>query len=338
MNTSELSLDLARLEKVRHHTSGKITARCPACAEDGGDRAGNHLAIFPDGRFACAASPGDGEHRRRIFSLVGFAFDHASPPADRRVWIPQRIRERRREQTRRNLAESARTHRREIIVRHPWNRAAVREGSPQRLDASPAATDPGHFLTSLFPPEALLWTGEVHDSGRPDHATHWRSCWDWSTTVGPIGPMTTPAIWRPGTISRAAGNVASAPFTVLDFDGFDGIKPVTPAELSAHALDSLAITRWLRESMDWQLAAILWTGGKSLHAWFHTPPPDVLDSLAAVASALGMDPGLIGRPEHPCRLPGQTHAATGKTSRVLWLDHGQELFTPAPQLSLSTEL
>jgi len=110
-----MPLDLSLLEKVRHHPSGKVTSRCPACAEAGSDRTGTHLVIFPDHRFACAAHGGDG-------------------------------------------------------------------------------------------------------------------------------------------------------------------------------------------------------------AWFRTPPPEVLGSLLPVAKSLGMDAGLIGRPEHPCRLPGQRHSGTGKMSRVLWLD------------------
>jgi hypothetical protein len=48
-------------------------------------------------------------------------------------------------------------------------------------------------------------------------------------------------------------------------------------------------------------------------------PPAVLQSLRNTATALGIDAGLIGRPEHPCRLPGQCHEKTGGLSRVLWL-------------------
>ena len=65
-------LDLGRLENV-HQSGGKTIARCPACAESGGDASGNHLSIFPDGRFGCVNFRGeDGkDHRRRIFELVG---------------------------------------------------------------------------------------------------------------------------------------------------------------------------------------------------------------------------------------------------------------------------
>jgi hypothetical protein len=131
--------------------------------------------------------------------------------------------------------------------------------------------------------------------------------------------MTTPATWKTGTISRCAEQVSSAPYTVLDFDEIDGRKPSGARECEELTVQSLAIVRWLREEQDWQLAAILHTGGKSLHAWFRTPGPIVLQSLRDVAPSFGIDSGLIGRPEHPCRLPGQKHERTGKFSRVLWL-------------------
>ena len=329
MNSSGPSLDFTRLEKARHHASGKVTARCPACAEEGRDRSGNHLAVFPDGRFACAACPGDQEHRRRIFGLAGIAGSSVIDPARREEWRSNRMRERRREQERRQLVDSVRARRDAIIARHPWNPADVWHDSPQIPDGPRVTGDPGHFLASLFSATDLLWTGAVHESGKPEHAARWQQGRAWqgiATSVASgaaehhrIGPMTTPAVWQPGTLSRAAGNVLAAPYTVLDFDGMDGIKPGTPAELSRHLLDSLALVRWLREGLGWQLAAILWTGGKSLHAWFHTPPPAVLESLAGVAQSLGMDAGLIGRPEHPCRLPGQRHAGTGRISGVMWL-------------------
>ena len=65
-------LDLNKLEKV-HRYGRRHIARCPACAEGGGDRKGEHLFIGKDGRFGCVQFPGpDGtQHRKRIFELVG---------------------------------------------------------------------------------------------------------------------------------------------------------------------------------------------------------------------------------------------------------------------------
>ena len=66
-----MSLDAAKLEKVRELAGGVVQARCPACAEGGGDRKGEHLRIYPDGRYGCCVHPKDGEHRKRIFALAG---------------------------------------------------------------------------------------------------------------------------------------------------------------------------------------------------------------------------------------------------------------------------
>jgi hypothetical protein len=66
-----MSLDTAKLEKVRELPGGIVQARCPACAEGGHDRTGEHLRIYPDGRFGCCVHPKDKEHRKRIFALAG---------------------------------------------------------------------------------------------------------------------------------------------------------------------------------------------------------------------------------------------------------------------------
>src|SRR5512140_1333433 len=66
-----MSLDVKKLEKVRELANGVTQARCPACAEGGGDKRGEHLRIYPDGRYGCCVHPKDGEHRKRIFALAG---------------------------------------------------------------------------------------------------------------------------------------------------------------------------------------------------------------------------------------------------------------------------
>src|ERR1041384_347553 len=66
-----MSLNLAKLEKVVELAGGAKRARCPACAEGGNDKAGEHLRIYPDGKFGCCVFPGDREHRKRIFALAG---------------------------------------------------------------------------------------------------------------------------------------------------------------------------------------------------------------------------------------------------------------------------
>lgn len=66
-----MPLDLKKLENLVALGDGSAQARCPACAEQGQDKKGEHLRIYPDGRFGCCVFPGDREHRRRIFTLAG---------------------------------------------------------------------------------------------------------------------------------------------------------------------------------------------------------------------------------------------------------------------------
>src|SRR5690349_18383027 len=62
----------SKLENLQQHSDGKITARCPACAEKGKDKKGEHFAIFSGGEFACVAHPGSAgkAHRARILKLA----------------------------------------------------------------------------------------------------------------------------------------------------------------------------------------------------------------------------------------------------------------------------
>ncbi len=67
-----MGLDLSKLEMVKPRGSD-ILARCPACAESGNDRKGEHLYVYADSRFGCVIYPAaEGKaHRQRIFELVG---------------------------------------------------------------------------------------------------------------------------------------------------------------------------------------------------------------------------------------------------------------------------
>lgn len=64
-------IDIGKLENVTTAPGGTINCRCIACAENGGDKKGNHLSILPNGKFNCVAFSGDAAHNKRIFELAG---------------------------------------------------------------------------------------------------------------------------------------------------------------------------------------------------------------------------------------------------------------------------
>ena len=66
-------MDVRKLAVSRRLGDGTVVARCPACAAGGRDRSGEHLVVYPDGRFGCVVYPGDAGrmHRRAIWEAVG---------------------------------------------------------------------------------------------------------------------------------------------------------------------------------------------------------------------------------------------------------------------------
>ncbi len=306
--TASESLNLDLLENVRH-LPGKIVARCPACAEDDHDHTGNHLVIFDKVKFTCIA---DESHRRRVWELVGIRQDlDPIEREQRRQEFIRRKREDRELERRRQAAQSALPA---LVRKWNWHPDDVESDSPKR-----PCNDPRAFIACLFQPEAVVWTGQVTESGI-NHADRWRTPSDWlSAFVEEVGPMVTPSTWKTGITSRKQENIASAPYVILDFDGPKGWKPCDQADLDRHIAESLAIARWLKDDRRWSLAAIVHTGNKSIHAWFYHPGDALVASLRESLDTLGIDKSLIGHPEHPARLPGQVHAKSGKMSRVLWL-------------------
>lgn len=315
-HSNKLSIDVSLLDMIRDR-GDTIVARCPACSVEEGDRKGDHFFLnLETGKWGCAAYQGDRDHRREIFALVGIKDER---PPDRSEWREAQRKERMKAESRRKLANAARAKRAAIVERWLWEDVDVWESSPQRIDQHLVEYDARHFLQSLFPQNAIIWTGRVYESGTR-HARRWRTVTELQESpIAQVGPLTTPAIWKPNIANRSGDNVFAAPYTVLDFDELDGRKPETPEEIAAHVRASLALTNWLRCDLHWKLAAIVWTGSKSIHAWFQTPPHTALTSLKTTARSLGIDAGLVGHPEHPCRLPGWMHDKTGKNSRVLWL-------------------
>lgn len=73
-----MALDITKLQNVTKLPNNEIQARCPACGAAGLDKKGEHLKIFADGKYACAANQGDKDHRKEIFNLVGIPINGGS--------------------------------------------------------------------------------------------------------------------------------------------------------------------------------------------------------------------------------------------------------------------
>jgi len=70
-----MKIDRLKLKNVVPKRDGSIEAQCPACAAAGHDKTGNHLIVYPDGKFGCVANQGDSGHNKEILDLVSVEDD-----------------------------------------------------------------------------------------------------------------------------------------------------------------------------------------------------------------------------------------------------------------------
>jgi hypothetical protein len=179
-----------------------------------------------------------------------------------------------------------------------WDPADMFEESPQKLDED---FNDYHGMLSLFKPDDIVWIGAVKDSG--NHPQNFRKVEEWIRTHSPVGQFTTGAVFKYGTISRSNDNVDIRRYLVVESD------VLTKPQMGA-------VFRVMREKFKMKLYAIVDTGGKSLHAWFESPPCEKYEKqLKAFIIPLGCDPATF-KPSQPIRMPGAKRE--DKTQSLLW--------------------
>lgn len=298
---AQLFLDLARLVK-RKDRAGKIIAQCPACAENGGDSSGEHLVIYPDGKFGCAVNPRDHVHRQRIFKLIGVverpALIHPAKP------------------TRSTCSDIASQKSETLLSRikshYPTAVSELWEDSPTRCDD---CLDSTQAFLGIFPPDARLWIApDIYRSGKPEHARFFRTVAEWrAERLTTPGTRITPSSFGPRCYSRTRSNVVDHHFAVIETD------EIGEGKLYSNKDEFCSLIHWLRESCGWHLAAVVDSGGKSLHAWFHHPGVEDLACLATIADDLGLDKKFL-EPSQPWRLPGVPRENSNRWQQLIYLD------------------
>jgi hypothetical protein len=283
--------------------SEKRTEPCPACREAGADKKGNHLAVFPSGKFACAVHPGDKAHNRRIVELrPDLGKDEAFQPAQSKRLISH------------PGASKSAVKPLDLLSRiksdFPATVADLWEASPVRCDED---IDETRAFLRLFPHDALLWIApDIYQTGKPEHTLCWRTRTEWEReTFTAQGMRIAPSSFRQGTISRKAKYVIQHLFVVIESD------LIGDGKLYASKDEFCSLIRWLREACGWHLAAVVDSGRRSLHAWFRHPGDVDMTQLAEHAAALGLD-SKFSEPSQPWRLPGPKREGSDQRQSLIF--------------------
>jgi hypothetical protein len=183
------------------------------------------------------------------------------------------------------------------------------------------------FLAGLFRPEDVVWIGDTFNTGKAEHARHFRTVRDWLKLEIPPGPLVCPATFSAGAFSRCEASITARPFIVLEGDAvLPGIaakaakkEPLTEPEKYSNQAACGAVLNWVRRNTALELRAVVDSGSKSLHGWFDCPDANELEELKRLIPALGMDPATL-RPAQPVRLPGVMRPGARRWQRLLYLN------------------
>jgi hypothetical protein len=179
-----------------------------------------------------------------------------------------------------------------------------RARSLEKIDLKPA-----EFLgrLSLFQPQDTLWCGMPFDSGRAFCTKHFKLLEKWQKIGIPKSwSYTTGCVFVSGVFSRCDANVVARKYLVLESD------TLTQEE-------TRAVIEWVSFVFELPLRAIVFSGHRSLHAWFDYPGGAWLAEHRADLIAAGFCASTINKHSQPIRLGGAVNQKTRKLQEVLFL-------------------
>ncbi|MCX6908162.1 MAG: hypothetical protein NTY01_08975 [Verrucomicrobia bacterium] len=211
--------------------------------------------------------------------------------------------------------------------------ADVWELSPVRLDW-PAEADATRLLRILYKSTDRVFIGTRYDSG----AEHVHTVADWITAFETGVPVPEhiipnplrgePGMTKDGKPSfRADACVARFRFAVLEFDSIP--QPLHgPVEAPGPWPREAQLEFWAGAlAYNWPVAALIDSGGKSVHAWLTVDAADAAEWTAAVEGALfgeflvplGVDAACKNE-ARLSRMPGHFRREKGRSQRILYLN------------------
>ena len=246
-----------------------------------------------------SCGPAIEEANRKLRAAILSGTSDGSKPRKLTVEDRAKLKQREdRERIRRRAAKSLP----QILANHQWTYDQIVADSPVQLQGN--ERDHWRLLLQKFDAADTIWIGDTYDSGKPEHAKHFKSAAEWLKGSKAPGPFICPAAFKNTSIARSNDNILARRFLVVESD------TLKKDEVGA-------VFRWLRDKVGLELIAIVDTAGKSLHGWFKYPTQDfVVDDLKLVLPALQCDPKLF-TPSQPVRLPGALR--NGKFQKLVYL-------------------
>jgi hypothetical protein len=203
------------------------------------------------------------------------------------------------------MRRQAATSRRRILRDYAWTYDEIRKDSPQKVPDSPARQWREHL--SIFNKDDVIWVGDLYQSGKPEHASRFKTYIEWiNTSIAAPAQFTCGSTFKGGSYSRGNANLVRRAFLIVESD-----------ELDRNTIG--AVFRWMKEKVGLTLRCIVDTAGKSLHGWFEFPAEEELNDLRIILPELGCDPKMFTASQ-PCRLAGALR--DGRYQKLIYFQDG----------------
>jgi hypothetical protein len=254
----------------------KWVGQCPACAVDGNDATGNHLVVYQTGHFGCVSFQGEAgdQHRARMAKLCP-ALRGGKPTGP--VYIKPDL-------TAEREALKAASLKLWDVIRTTLASDIAALGKSGTIDMEDARWQFASFC-DLFHPSDLVWVGHRNES-RESFRRHLFRAGDMAERerifkVAQYHGLdhTRGVSWKPDACSRENCEIAAYRVTVLEHDHV--AKP-----------EQIALIRYAKEVLKWDLRMVIDTTGKSLHGLFDVSaiPLDTVRAQMRTLANMGADP------------------------------------------------
>ena len=304
---------------------GKWVGQCPACEKLGGDKKAEHLVVYESGAWTCIARGDDPEHRREMIKLAPVLVG-----GQMRKLTPQEILERKQKKEREEAQKTANKMIADGIFAQLCGEISDLGESEEipDVDEMPVWHFKKHF--DCFVKGDFFWIGGLKDTpgemflegffqkGKLTFVDAFNKLNFLKSDLGILMSM------RENSESRDKINFIQARRIVVECDKLteDGkpIKDENDKDIPMPKNMQIAVIRYCKEILGWDLDYVIDTRGKSYHAIFKIPQnPEIAKNLPSdfkTLISLGVDPAALSGSK--TRVPGLVRQGKHLRQRVIW--------------------
>lgn len=284
----------------------KLVGPCPACRAIGRDNTGNHLVIYPDGRFGCAAhqaNEADWGQREDHLKAVWKALKDV---LGGKIKCPPKASPEVKEAQRRAIQQALKAWE---IIKDKYSGPVSSLGESLDIPTDPKA----HFLTfcRFWQEGEVAWVGERYDCNatfqRHLFKPHSEAEKAWEMVQAEGLDHASGFVWKPDADARKKTNALRYRLLVVEHD-------------DATQEEQIALIRAIKEKKNLPLLGVLHSGNKSLHGLFDGSGIDAMsfDKICKFLKAIGADAGSFSRAS--TRTPGACRKDNQNRQRFVWIN------------------